>query len=141
MPCKIENSSAEQLDLLFISSMLKFEDAAKEVADEVTRPRPEGEEDVYDIQVMLSSNANPCGLRDLKVWVHLVIFSNLPAPKIQDQAACYLFFSATLTLVETCKTEIWNEISRFFIVNIVFVSFELCHAMILTTRPLCISYC
>lgn len=67
MSCKIENSSAEQLDLLFISSMLKFEDAAKEVADEVTRPRPEGEEDVYDIQVMLSSNANPCGLRDLKV--------------------------------------------------------------------------
>lgn len=45
----------------------KFEDAAKEVADEVTRPRPEGEEDVHDIQVMLSSNANPCGLRELKV--------------------------------------------------------------------------
>lgn len=51
---------------------LQFEDAAKEVADEITRPRPEGEEDVNDIQVMLSSNANPCGLRELKVEIDFV---------------------------------------------------------------------
>ncbi|XP_041351942.1 DNA replication licensing factor mcm5-like [Gigantopelta aegis] len=43
-----------------------FEDAAKEVADEITRPRPEGEEDIKDIQVMLTSKATPCGVRDLK---------------------------------------------------------------------------
>ncbi|ESO92071.1 hypothetical protein LOTGIDRAFT_191134 [Lottia gigantea] len=43
-----------------------FEDAAKEVADEVTRPRPEGEEDVEDIQITLTSNANPYCIRDLK---------------------------------------------------------------------------
>ena len=45
----------------------QFEEAAKEVADEVTRPRPEGDEEVQDIQVVISSNRNPCGLRDLKV--------------------------------------------------------------------------
>uniref|UniRef100_A0A0B7A8Y5 DNA replication licensing factor MCM5 n=1 Tax=Arion vulgaris TaxID=1028688 RepID=A0A0B7A8Y5_9EUPU len=43
-----------------------FEDAAKEVADEITRPRPEGEEEVEDIQVMLTSASNVCGLRELK---------------------------------------------------------------------------
>ena len=51
--------------LFFFS--LQFEDAAKEVADEITRPRPEGEEEVEDIQVMLSSASNACGLRELKV--------------------------------------------------------------------------
>ncbi|XP_005104462.1 DNA replication licensing factor mcm5-A [Aplysia californica] len=43
-----------------------FEDAAKEVADEITRPRPEGEEEVEDIQVMLTSASNACGIRELK---------------------------------------------------------------------------
>ncbi len=46
---------------------LQFEEAAKEVADEVTRPRPEGDEEVQDIQVMLNSKRNPSALRDLKV--------------------------------------------------------------------------
>lgn len=45
-----------------------FEEAAKEVADELTAPRPEGEELVEDVQIMLSSDANPSNLRDLKVW-------------------------------------------------------------------------
>nr|CAD7394144.1 unnamed protein product [Timema cristinae]CAD7425753.1 unnamed protein product [Timema monikensis] len=43
-----------------------FEEAAKEVADEVTAPRPEGEESVEDIQILLGSEANPASLRDLK---------------------------------------------------------------------------
>ena len=34
--------------------------------DEVTHPRPEGEEEVEDVQVMLNSNFNPCCIRDLK---------------------------------------------------------------------------
>lgn len=45
----------------------QFEEAAKEVADEITRPRFEGEEEVQDIQITLRSNANPILLRDLKV--------------------------------------------------------------------------
>lgn len=44
-----------------------FEEAVTEVADELTAPRPEGEEQVVDIQVMLSSDALPSNLRALKV--------------------------------------------------------------------------
>ncbi|KAK3932833.1 DNA replication licensing factor Mcm5 [Frankliniella fusca] len=43
-----------------------FEEAAKEVADEVTAPRPEGEEKVQDIQILLSSDANCSSLRDMR---------------------------------------------------------------------------
>ncbi|KAG8228475.1 hypothetical protein J437_LFUL009340 [Ladona fulva] len=43
-----------------------FEAAAKEVADEVTAPRPEGEETVEDVQILLSSDAHPSNLRDMK---------------------------------------------------------------------------
>jgi len=43
-----------------------FEDAAKDMADEVTRPRPVGEEEVQDIQITLHSEANPISLRDMK---------------------------------------------------------------------------
>ncbi|KAH0616946.1 hypothetical protein JD844_028446 [Phrynosoma platyrhinos] len=50
---------AEHLQLL--------EEAAKEVADEITRPRPVGEEDLQDIQVMLRSDANPSNIRSLKI--------------------------------------------------------------------------
>ncbi|NWH66723.1 MCM5 factor, partial [Geococcyx californianus] len=49
---------AEHLQLL--------EQAAKEVADEVTRPRPSGEETLQDIQVMLRSDANAASIRSLK---------------------------------------------------------------------------
>lgn len=55
---KITKQPAEHLQL--------FEEAAREVADEVTRPRPEGEEDVHDIQVMISSAAHPTNVRSLK---------------------------------------------------------------------------
>ncbi|XP_027451237.1 DNA replication licensing factor MCM5 isoform X2 [Zalophus californianus] len=57
---------AEHLQLL--------EEAAKEVADEVTRPRPTGEEVLQDIQVMLKSDASPSSIRSLKsdMMSHLV---------------------------------------------------------------------
>lgn len=42
-----------------------FEDAAKEIVDEITRPRPDGEEQVKNIQVMLRSEANPMFIRQL----------------------------------------------------------------------------
>lgn len=44
-----------------------FEEAAKEVADELTAPRPEEEEEMEDIQIILNSDSNPSQLRDLKV--------------------------------------------------------------------------
>ncbi|KAM8930004.1 DNA replication licensing factor MCM5 [Pelodytes ibericus] len=43
-----------------------LEEAAQEVADEVTRPRPAGEDAIQDIQVMLKSDANPANIRSLK---------------------------------------------------------------------------
>uniref|UniRef100_A0A3P8ZT75 DNA replication licensing factor MCM5 n=1 Tax=Esox lucius TaxID=8010 RepID=A0A3P8ZT75_ESOLU len=43
-----------------------LEEAAQEVADEVTRPRPVGEETVQEIQVMLKSDAHPASIRNLK---------------------------------------------------------------------------
>lgn len=60
--------------LYLISVLFKFEDAAKEIADEITKPRPEGEEDVQDIQIMLTSKENPCNLRALKVFLLLYFF-------------------------------------------------------------------
>lgn len=45
----------------------QLEEAAKEVADEVTRPRPAGDEALQDIQVMLKSDASPSSIRSLKV--------------------------------------------------------------------------
>ena len=43
-----------------------FEEAAKEMADEITRPRPVGEEDVHDIQILLKSSAHTVSVRNLK---------------------------------------------------------------------------
>ncbi|KAM4720783.1 DNA replication licensing factor MCM5 [Rhinophrynus dorsalis] len=43
-----------------------LEEAAQEVADEVTRPRPSGEETIQEIQVMLRSDANCANIRSLK---------------------------------------------------------------------------
>lgn len=65
------------------NQFLKFEDAAKESADELTQPRPAGEEKVEDIQIMLKSTTNPVQIRQLKVSVHL----NLIVCKI------FLFFN------------------------------------------------
>ena len=46
---------------------MQLEDAAREAADELTQPRPEGEEQMEDIQVLLKSDANPVQIRDLRV--------------------------------------------------------------------------
>ncbi|KAA0198464.1 hypothetical protein HAZT_HAZT005630 [Hyalella azteca] len=43
-----------------------FEEAAQEVADEVTAPRPEGEEEIHDIQVTLHTAAKSVDVRDLQ---------------------------------------------------------------------------
>lgn len=49
-----------------VESLPLLEEAAKELGDEVTRPRPEGEEEPHDIQVMLKSDSRGTPLRDLK---------------------------------------------------------------------------
>lgn len=46
-----------------------FEEAATEVADEVTSPRPEGEEQVQAMQVTLRSEAHPASIRELNAEV------------------------------------------------------------------------
>jgi DNA replication licensing factor MCM5 len=61
-----DETLADKLYKQPIEHLPVFEEAAKEVADEVTAPRPEGEEDVEDIQIFLSSDANPASLRDMK---------------------------------------------------------------------------
>uniref|UniRef100_A0A1I8IR79 DNA replication licensing factor MCM5 n=2 Tax=Macrostomum lignano TaxID=282301 RepID=A0A1I8IR79_9PLAT len=43
-----------------------FEEAAREIADEITRPRPGNEEQMPPMQVLLSSHAKPVAMRDLK---------------------------------------------------------------------------
>lgn len=45
-----------------------------QLADELTAPRPEGEEKVEDIQVLLSSDAHPSNLRELKVDLNILNF-------------------------------------------------------------------
>lgn len=52
--------------------LCQFEEAAMQAADESTRPRPEGEEEIQDIQVTLKSDANPDGIRYLKVHERFV---------------------------------------------------------------------
>ena len=51
--------------------MHQFEDACRAAADELTQPRPEGEEQVEDIQVMLKSDANPIQIRQLRVCLQV----------------------------------------------------------------------
>lgn len=84
-----------------------FEEAAKEVADEVTAPRPEGEEAVEDIQVMLSSESNCSNLRELKVGASI---SNLTLLFV-----FFVFWSMkTRSIVENGLTEeIWGGLNLF----------------------------
>ena len=46
-----------------------FEEAATEVADEVTSPRPEGEEEVQKIQVTMTSEGTPGSMREMSADV------------------------------------------------------------------------
>jgi len=55
---KLQKSPGEMLPL--------FEEAAKEAADQITKPRPAGEETVEDIHITLTSEAVPTSVRDLK---------------------------------------------------------------------------
>ena len=52
---------------MYMHVRTQFEDAAKQAADELTQPRPLGEEKMEEIQVMLKSDANPMQIRQLEV--------------------------------------------------------------------------
>ena len=65
---------------------MQLEEAVKEVADEITAPRPEGETVVQDIQVLLKSDANPICVRDLKVWKKVIAFEE---PPINFKILCF----------------------------------------------------
>lgn len=43
-----------------------FEEAAREIASELTQPCPEGDGEIRDIQILLRSNALPTSIRDIK---------------------------------------------------------------------------
>lgn len=88
---------------------LQFEDAAKEVADEITRPRPEGEEDVNDIQVMLSSNANPCGLRELKVEIDFVSLYQNDLCMYLNESFISMYVLIPVTTNGTLSEDTWHR--------------------------------
>ena len=50
------------------------------MADEVTKPRPLGEEEVQDIQITLKSDANPMSVRELRasIWFCINTASRRP---------------------------------------------------------------
>lgn len=62
-----EESLSEKIQKLPTEYLPILEEAARDVADELTAPRPEGEEKIEDIQVLLCSDANPSFLRGMKV--------------------------------------------------------------------------
>lgn len=62
-----DESLAEKIQKLPTEYLSILEEAAKDVADELTAPRPEGEEKMEDIQVLLCSDAHPSSLRGMKV--------------------------------------------------------------------------
>ena len=61
-----DESLAEKIYKHPIEYLPILEEAAKDLADELTAPRPEGEENVEDIQVLLSSDAHASSLRGMK---------------------------------------------------------------------------
>lgn len=68
-----DESLAEKISKQPTDYLPVFEDAAKDVADELTAPRPSGEEKVEDIQILLASDGNPSALRGLKVIIIILL--------------------------------------------------------------------
>ena len=52
---------------VFDKRTFQFEDAATDVADDITKPRPAEEEDVQRIQILLNSDEVTTGIRTIKV--------------------------------------------------------------------------
>ena len=71
-------------------ALSQLEEAAKEVADEVTRPRPVEDEAVQDIQVMLKSDAHPINIRSLKVKFKLQQCASVWSPLLPPLFQCII---------------------------------------------------
>lgn len=86
----------QQLRCVICFLFWQLEEAAKEVADEVTRPRPVGEEAVQDIQVMLKSDAHHASIRSLKVPPRLSPCVSPPLQVWSTDLCCapFLFLSS-----------------------------------------------
>lgn len=70
-----DESLAEKISKQPLDYLPVFEEAAKEVADELTAPRPEGEEKVEEIQILLSSDGNANSFRGMKVYLIFFILN------------------------------------------------------------------
>ena len=62
----------------FTISFFQFEEAAKTVADELTQPRPKGEETMNDIQVMFNLDDYPSSVRNVKVPNYITKSASIP---------------------------------------------------------------
>ncbi|XP_052769415.1 DNA replication licensing factor mcm5-like [Mya arenaria] len=101
-----DEALAEKLYKLPAQHLPLFEDAAKEVADEITKPRPDGDEEVQDIQVMLTSKENATNLRGLKSDQMSKL---LKIPGIVIAASAIKSKATTLTLqCRSCRNVINN---------------------------------
>jgi len=49
-----------------------LESAAKKVANDITNPRPAGQEEVRDIQIMLNLDDKPQSIRHIKVILKII---------------------------------------------------------------------
>lgn len=85
-----DETLADKLMKLPSEHLAIFEEAAKEVADEITAPRPDNEE-VEDIQVLLTSGAIPSNIRDMKVVI--VIFIYMVSKSLLAELFLLLFLS------------------------------------------------
>lgn len=81
-----DESLAEKIQKLPTEYLPILEEAAKDVADELTTPRPEGEEKVEDIQVLLCSDAHPSSLRGMKVKLYIIQYGT-----VKSIIFCYKF--------------------------------------------------
>nr|QIC49965.1 DNA replication licensing factor MCM5 [Actinia equina] len=95
---KLNKNPAEFLPL--------FEEAAKEVADEVTHPRPDGEEEIQDIQIMLRSGSNSLQVRDLRSE-HMAKLVKIPGIIISASAIRAKATSISIQC-RSCKNTISN---------------------------------
>lgn len=68
------------------------------MADEVTKPRPLGEEEVQDIQITLKSDANPMSVRDLRVCFNLDSYKRVTETLILLLVLPWVILSTILVL-------------------------------------------
>lgn len=90
-----------------------MEEAAKTVADELTQPRPLGEEKVHDIQVLLNLDDYPASVRTVKVCDTIVDCSTEVVPFLSFRPITIFFnherFLLTLSSFSQPKCLTWSK--------------------------------